>query len=122
MRACLCVYVCVCVCVCMCVHVRVLVRGRARCAGLGVKLLYKCGGKLIGERTKAPMSSLVTELCFADDAVITASTREGITKATVEMQQVTAECGLTICFPKTKLMVAGRGIIESDVAPLRMYW
>ena len=64
------------------------------------------------------MSSLVTELCFADDAVITASTREDITKATVELQQVTAECGLTISFPKTKLMVAGRGIIESDVAPL----
>ena len=91
---------------------------RARCAGLGVKLLYKCGGKLVGERTRAPMSSLVTELCFADDAVITASTREDITKATVELQQVTAECGLTISFPKTKLMVAGRGIIESDVAPL----
>ena len=63
------------------------------------------------------MSSLVTELCFADDAVITASTREDITKATVELQQVTAKCGLTISFPKTKLMVAGRGIIESDVAP-----
>ena len=64
------------------------------------------------------MSSLVTELCFADDAVITASTREDITKATVELHQVTAECGLTISFPKTKLMVTGRGIIESDVAPL----
>ena len=63
-------------------------------------------------------SSLVTELCFADDAVITASTREDIIKATVELQQITAECGLTISFPKTKLMVAGRGIIESDVAPL----
>ena len=91
---------------------------RATCAGLGVKLLYKCGGKLVGERIRAPMSSLVTELCFADDEVITASTREDITKATVELQQVTAECGLTISFPKTKLMVAGRGIIESDVVPL----
>ena len=59
---------------------------RARCAGLGVKLLYKCGGKLVDERTRAPMSSLVTELCFADDAVVTASTREDITKATVELQ------------------------------------
>ena len=64
------------------------------------------------------MSSLVTELCFADDAVVTASTREDITKATVELQQVTAECGFTISFPKTKLMVAGTGILESDVAPL----
>ena len=39
------------------------------------------------------MSSLVTELCFADDAVITASTREDITKATMELQQITAEYG-----------------------------
>ena len=96
----------------------VMMCGRARCAGLGVKLLYKCGGKLVGERTRAPMSSLVTELCFADDAVVTASTREDITKATVELQQVTAECSLTTSFPKTKLMVAGTGILESDVAPL----
>ena len=64
------------------------------------------------------MSSLVTELCFADDAVLTASTWEDITKATVELQQVTGECGLTISFPKTKLMVAGTGILESDVVPL----
>ena len=55
------------------------------------------------------MSSLVTELCFADDAVVTASTREDIAKATVELQQVTAECGLTISFLKTKLMVAEQG-------------
>ena len=33
----------------------------------------KCGGKLAGERTRALKSSLLTELCFADDAVITAS-------------------------------------------------
>ena len=91
---------------------------RARCASLGVKLLYKCGRKLVGERTREPISSLFNELCFADDAVITASTREDITKATMELQQVTAECGLTISIPKTKLMVAGTGIIESDVAPL----
>ena len=46
---------------------------RTRCAGLEM-ILYKCGRKLVGERSWAPMSSLVTELCFADDAVITAST------------------------------------------------
>ena len=36
----------------------------------------------------------------------------------MELQQVTAKCGLTISFPKTKLMVAGTGIIEFDMAPL----
>ena len=31
---------------------------RGRCEGLGVKLLYKCIGKLVSERTKAHKSFL----------------------------------------------------------------
>ena len=76
---------------------------RDRCEGIGVKLLYKCGGKLV-----------VAEMCFADDAAITASTREDITKATIELKQVATDCGLT----KTKLLVAGCGITEADLVPL----
>ena len=90
---------------------------RDRCESLG-KLLYKCSGKLVGERIRAPKSFLLTELCFADYAVITASTREDITKASMELEQVTTECGLTISFPKTKLLVAGSGITGADLAPL----
>ena len=40
------------------------------CTQLGVKFLYKCGGKLMGERTRAPSTSWITELRFADDAAI----------------------------------------------------
>ena len=69
-------------------------------------------------RGLGPKSSLLTELCFADDAVITASTREDITEAIMELKQVTTECGLTISFSKTKLLVAGTGITEADLAPL----
>ena len=44
-----------------------------------MKVLYKCSGKLVSERTRVHKSSLLTELCgFADDAVITANTREGM--------------------------------------------
>ena len=59
-----------------------------------MKLLYKCSGKLVGKRTnyKAHKSFLLTELCFTDDAVITASTREDIIKATMELKQDTTEC------------------------------
>ena len=79
-----------------------------------MKLLYLCGGKLVVERNNPPRSSLVTEQCFADDAIITASTREDITKATMELKQVT-EYGLTISFPKTKLLlVVGTGITDTD--------
>ena len=44
-------------------------------------------------------------------------TREDITKATMELKQVTTECGLTISFPKTKLLGAGTGIVDADLAP-----
>ena len=54
-----------------------------------MNLLYKCSGKAVGERTRAPKSSLLTELCFVDNAVITASTREDITKAPMELKEIT---------------------------------
>ena len=81
-------------------------------------MLDKCIGKLIGERTRAPKSPLLAELCFVNDAVITTTTRQDITKAIMELEQVTTECGLTISFPKTKLLVAGTGITEAKMAPL----
>ena len=85
---------------------------RVKCAGFRVKLMYKCGRSLLVRGLgRLAMSSLVVEMYFADDAVITASTREDIAKATMELQRVTAEC---ISFSKTKLMVAGTGIIESN--------
>ncbi len=50
-------WTCVCVCVCVCVP-------------FGVEILYKCGGRLIGERTTRPSRATVTELQFADDASV----------------------------------------------------
>ena len=87
---------------------------RDRCEGLRVKLPYMCGRKLVVERNNSPRSSLVTERSFADDAIITVSTREDITKATMELKQVTTEYGLTISFPKTKLLAVGTGITDTD--------
>ena len=72
------------------------------CQGFGIKLFYKCGGKL-GERTTKPLESWLTELCFADDAAIMGPTKDGIVKATVELDRVLKACGLTISIPKTKL-------------------
>jgi len=36
----------------------------------GVKVFYKYGGKLVGERTRKPLSFEITELLFTDDGVI----------------------------------------------------
>ena len=43
-------------------------------------------------------SSLLPELYFVDDAVITASTREDITKVCMEVKQVTTESGFDYHF------------------------
>ena len=88
------------------------------CQGLGIKLLYKCGGKLVGEKTTTPLESWLTELCFADDAAITAPTKDGIVKATVELDRVVRACGLIISIPKTKLLVAERNITQDDLDPI----
>ena len=48
---------------------------------------------------------------------IATSYKEDITKATMKCKQVTAKRDLTISFPETKLLVAGTGITEVDVAP-----
>ena len=80
---------------------------RQRCAQLGVRFLYKCGGKLVGERTRTPSTSWMTELSFVDDAAVVASTREDLVKATVELNSVVTAFGLTISIPKTKFWLWG---------------
>ena len=49
----------------------------------------------------------MTELSFADDAAVVASTREDLVKATIELNGVVTACGLTISNPKTKFLVVG---------------
>jgi len=41
-----------------------------RCGAVGVKLLYKIGGKLVGECTRRPSSFVISECLFADDAAL----------------------------------------------------
>ena len=77
------------------------------CAQLGVRYLYKCGGKLVGKRTRAPSTSWMTELSFANDAAVVASTREDLVKGIFELNSVVTACGLTISIPKTKFWLWG---------------
>jgi len=85
------------------------------CKHLGVKLLYKCGGKLVCERTRTPLESWLTEFCCADDAAIMAPTEDSIVNAAVELYRVVRACGLNISIPKTKFLVAGRNITQNDL-------
>ena len=49
----------------------------------------------------------MTELSFANDAAVVASTREDLVKDTVELNSVVTACGLTISIPKTKFWFWG---------------
>ena len=70
-------------------------------------MLYKCGGQLVGERTRRPSHVLATELQFADDAAAVGDSRESIVRAAERLVEVLSEWGLTMSFHKTKQLVAG---------------
>ncbi len=91
---------------------------RCRCEPFGVEILYKCGGKLVGERTRRPSRVAVTELQFADDAAEVTSTREEIERAAHVLEEVTAEWGLTVSLSKTKLLVANGVRDSGDLQPV----
>ena len=93
---------------------------RRRCQPFGTEVLYKCGGKLVGERTRRPSHVLVTELQIADDAAIVGDSRESIVRAAEQLVEVLSEWGLTMSFPKTKLLVAGASCGEEDLQPIHI--
>ena len=72
----------------------------------------------MGERTRAPSTSWITELSFADDAAIVTSRREDLVKATTELNTTVTACGLTISIPKTKFLATGSGIVQVDLDPI----
>ena len=51
---------------------------RGKCGEFGVDVQYKYGGKLVGERTRRPLTGKITELLFADNAVATGTDRDGM--------------------------------------------
>ncbi len=92
---------------------------RERCIEFGVNILYKCGGKLVGERTRRPLTATVSELQFADDIATTGTSRESIVNAAHVLDDLLKKWGLTLSIVKTKLLVAGGGD-EADMRLLRL--
>ena len=72
---------------------------------------FKMGGKLIGERTRRPSSFVLLECLFTDDAALVCFCRENMLLAARIFNEVATEHGLTLSVPKTKLLVAGIGLI-----------
>ena len=91
---------------------------RSRCQSIGVDVLYKFGGKLVGEWTRRPLQTTVTQLLFADDAVVVASGREDMERAAHVLDDVTTEWGLTMSLVKTKLLIVSEDGSEEDQQPI----
>ena len=71
----------------------------------------------MGERTRRPLKTTVTELQFADDAALVCSSREGVERSARVLDQVASEWGLTLSHQKTKLIIAGTWS-EEDLQPI----
>ena len=97
----------------------VISQWRRKCADFGVDILYKCGGKLVGERTRKPGSLKVSELQFADDAAAVGTSRRSMEAAATVLEGLISDWGLSLSIPKTKLMVAGTPHSE-DLQPLQL--
>ena len=62
----------------------------------------------------------MTELQFADNATIVGDSRESIVRAAEQLVEVLSEWGLTMSFPKTRLLVAGASCGEEDLQPIHI--
>ena len=95
---------------------------RMKHASEGVSVLYKFGRKLVGDRTaKSRLQEVkVTETQFADDAALYSTTREGFESSSKGFATVAADWGLTMNVNKTKGMIVGRNLNESDMDPVQV--
>ena len=90
-----------------------------KCADFGVDILYKCNGKLIGERTRKPDRLKISELLFADDAAAVGTSRRSMEAAATVLEELISAWGLSLNISKTKLLVAGTPHSE-DLQPLQL--
>ena len=85
---------------------------------MGLTLKYKHDQKLFRRYTCNAEETRLTELQFADAALL-AKTREGTENAIHMYMEVANDFGLTVSIPKTKLMVSGREARAVDNAPIQ---
>ena len=96
---------------------------RSKCKEFGLGVMYKCGGKLVGKRTRRPLRVKVTELMFADDAAAIGSDGVSMECTAAELERVMRvikDWGLTLSVVKTKLLVAGIPGIEDEFRPFEL--
>ena len=77
---------------------------------------------MVGDCTaKSRLSEMrVTESQFADDVALYATSRDSFESVAADFVKVAGEWGLTVSTEKTKGMVVGEGLNESDVGPVQV--
>ena len=78
----------------------------SRCEPLGVDVLYKCGGKVVGECTRRRLQMIGSDFLFADDTAVVITTKESMERAAHVLDDITTEWGLTMRLSKTKLLTS----------------
>ena len=87
-------------------------------AGVGTYLRYRLDHELFRRSTSNAELYRINECQFADDAALLATNRPGIEKAAQSYVEVALAFGLTVSIPKTKFLVTGHAVQESDKAPI----
>lgn len=78
---------------------------RSRCPHAGVTVKFKHGRKLVGAVQQSQEKK--SELKFADDVAVFATTRDALENATSQFILTASEWGLRVCVEKTKAMGTG---------------
>ena len=81
----------------------------ARCLQAGVKVRYRIGRKLVGNRTANSrlLEINMTKSQFADDVAVFAATREALEQVAAKLVNTAANWGHTVSLEKTKLLTLG---------------
>ena len=86
--------------------------------GVEPTIKYKYDEKLIRQYTRNASEMKITECQFVDDTALLASTRSEAGKMAQVYQQTSSDFGLIVNIPKTKHLVTGRLVEESDKLPI----
>ncbi len=86
--------------------------------GVGVDLHFKYDEKLFRRYTRNAQVRMLTECLFADDGALLATSRNVMERAVQEFKGVGTQFGLTLSVQKTKHMVVGRQVEDSERKPI----
>ena len=99
----------------------VIERWRARLEeveGVGVDLYFKYDEKQFRRCIRIAQVRLLMECLFAEDGALLATSRNDMERAVQEYRSVGSQFGLTVSVQKTKHMVVGRHVDESEREPI----